>query len=63
MPQCKEMPGPEGRSGWVEQYPHRGRGRGNGIGAFLRPGKGITVEMQIKKISNKRGEKSGSGGT
>ena len=31
MPHCREMTGWEvGR--WVEEYPHRGRGSGNGMG-------------------------------
>jgi hypothetical protein len=30
--------------GWVEEHPHRSRGRGNGITSFseLKPGKGIS---------------------
>jgi hypothetical protein len=48
MPQCRGMPGREdGSCGWVVEYPHRGRGRGDGIGGFLkgRPGKGKTFKM------------------
>jgi hypothetical protein len=50
MPQCMGMPGPGSRSGWIgeqgEGEGHRGRG-------FLtvKPGKGITSEILIKKIS------------
>jgi hypothetical protein len=29
------MPGQEDRGGWAsEEHPHRGKGRGNGIGVF-----------------------------
>ena len=44
------MPGPESRSGWVGE-----QGEEEGDGGF--PGKlekGITFEMYIKKISNKK---------
>jgi hypothetical protein len=53
------MPGWEGRSGWVGEHPHRVRGEGKWDREFPegRPGKGITFEMQIKKISNKRKRK------
>jgi hypothetical protein len=47
MPQCRGMPGPRQRSWCVGE-------QGDGEGLFERkPGKGITDEMQIKKISNK----------
>jgi hypothetical protein len=39
----------------VEEHPHRSRGREGVIACFQeggKPGKGITFEMQIKKISN-----------
>jgi hypothetical protein len=36
MPQCRVMPGWEDRSGQVGEHPHRGRGRGHGIGGFRR---------------------------
>jgi hypothetical protein len=36
MPQCRGMPGWEDGSGWVREHPHRGRGRGDGIGDFRR---------------------------
>jgi hypothetical protein len=42
--------------GWVEEHPHRSRGREDGIGGFWegrKLGKGITFEMQIKTIFNK----------
>jgi hypothetical protein len=36
-----------GVGGWVEEHPHRSRGREDGIGGFLgaRVGKGITFEL------------------
>jgi len=41
--------------GWGGEHPHRSRRRGMGWGfPEGRPGKGITFEMQIKKICNKR---------
>jgi hypothetical protein len=48
MPQCRVI---EGRGaadvGWVEEYSHRRRGIGNGMGVFGRgkSGRGITFEM------------------
>jgi hypothetical protein len=50
MPQFRGMPGPGSGNGWVGE---RGRGEDRG---FLegKLGKGITFEMQIKKISNKK---------
>jgi hypothetical protein len=40
--------------GWVEEHPHRSRGREDGIGDRRRgPGKGIIFEMQIKKENRK----------
>ena len=47
MPQCRVMPGWEGRSGWVVDHPHRGRGRRDGIGGFQRGDlkKEITFEI------------------
>jgi hypothetical protein len=42
---------------WVEEHPHRSRGREDVIGCFQeggKPGKGITFEISIKKISNKK---------
>jgi hypothetical protein len=42
--------------GWVEEHPHRIRGREDVIGCFQEGGKcrkGLTFEMSIKKISNK----------
>ena len=54
--ECRGIKGREvGVSGWVKEYPHRSRGREDGIGCFQeggKLGKGITFEMQIKKISN-----------
>jgi hypothetical protein len=49
------MPGWGNRSGWVVgEDLHRRRGRGDGIGCSEgKPGKGITHEMYIKKISDK----------
>jgi hypothetical protein len=38
----------------VGEHPHRGRGMEDKIGLEGRPGKGLTFEMQIKKIPNKR---------
>jgi hypothetical protein len=51
-----------GVGGWVGKHPHRSRGKGGGIGCFGRRGggrlgNGITLEMKIKKIYNKRKEK------
>jgi hypothetical protein len=46
MPQFRGMPGWEDGSGWVEEYPHRGRGRGRGWRLQKgRSGKGKTFEM------------------
>jgi hypothetical protein len=45
------MPGPGSRSGWVGE---QGEGRGERGFSERKPGKGITFEMQIKKISNKK---------
>ena len=36
MPQCRGMPGREGRRGWVEEHPHRDKEMGDGIGSFPR---------------------------
>jgi hypothetical protein len=36
MPQCRVIPGWEGRSGWVGEHPHRGRGKEYGISRFKR---------------------------
>jgi hypothetical protein len=44
------MPGPGSRSGWVGE---QGEGRGDRGFSEGKPGKRITFEMQIKKISNK----------
>jgi hypothetical protein len=49
-----------GRQEWVGvgKHPYRSRGRGDGMGVSMedggKPGKGITFEMLIKKISNKK---------
>jgi hypothetical protein len=49
MPQCRGSEGGEvGVGGWVEEHPHRSRGRRYGIGGFWEAGnpeKGIPVEM------------------
>jgi hypothetical protein len=49
MPQCRGIKGGEvGVSRWIEERPHRSRGREDGIGGFFevgKPGKGITFEM------------------
>jgi hypothetical protein len=49
MPQFKGIEDrEEGVGEWVEEYPHRSRGREDGIGGFWecgKPGKGITFEM------------------
>jgi hypothetical protein len=55
MPQCRGIPGWRRGNGWVWETPskkqgERGYNRGFSEGE---PGKGITFEMQIKKISNK----------
>ena len=55
MPQCREMPGQESRSGWVSEQREGGWDRVFFFFFFLEGkwGKGIKFEMQIKKISNK----------
>jgi hypothetical protein len=45
------MPGPGSRCGWVGEQGERGGDRGV---LEEKPGKGVTFEMQIKKISNKK---------
>jgi hypothetical protein len=48
MPQFKEYQSRKaGVNGWVKVQPHRSRGKGNGVGGFLKGklGKGITLEM------------------
>jgi hypothetical protein len=48
MPQYRGIEGgEEGVGGWVEEHPHRSRGREDGIGGFWEggPGKGIRFEM------------------
>ena len=49
MLQCRGTEGREvGVDRWVEEHPHRSRGREDGIGGFReegKPGKGITFEM------------------
>jgi hypothetical protein len=50
MPSFRGIEGKEvGVGGWVEEHPHRSRGREDGIGGFQegvgKPGKGITFEM------------------
>jgi hypothetical protein len=49
MPQCRGIEGGKvGVGGWVEEHPHRSRGKEDGIGCFRKggkPGKGITFEM------------------
>jgi hypothetical protein len=57
MPQYRGTEGWEvGVDGWVEEHPHRSRGKEDGVGSFQGGGlgKGITFEMLGKKISNKR---------
>jgi hypothetical protein len=58
MLQCRGIEGREvGVGGWVEEHPHRSRGREDVIGYFWeggKLGKGVKFEMQIKKISNKK---------
>jgi hypothetical protein len=49
MPQCRGLPGSGSRSGWVGEQGEQGWNRGFLEGKL---GKGITFEMQIKKISN-----------
>jgi hypothetical protein len=45
-----------GSSGWVGKHPHRSRRRGDVIRGFQegKPIKGITFEMSINKIFNKK---------
>jgi hypothetical protein len=46
--QCRRIEGREVGSGWVEENPHRSKGREDGIGGFQeweKPGKGMTFEM------------------
>jgi hypothetical protein len=49
MPQCRGIKGREvGVGGWVEEHPHRSRGREDVIGCFQegeKLGKGITFDM------------------
>ena len=49
MPQCRGIEGREGGGGgWVEEHPHRSRGREDVIGCFQeggKLGKDITFEM------------------
>jgi hypothetical protein len=49
MPQCRGIEGGEvGVGGWVEEHPHRSRGREDGIGDSEKGGKlgkGKTLEM------------------
>jgi hypothetical protein len=49
MPQYRGMPGPGSGSGWVGEQGEGGEDREFSKGKL---GKGITFEMQIKKISN-----------
>ena len=54
---CREIKGGGGGSGRVEEHPHRSRGREDMLGCFWKggkPGKGITFENEIKKISKER---------
>jgi hypothetical protein len=51
MPQYRGMPGPGNRSGCVGEQGEGGGGRRFSEGKL---GKGITFEMKIKKISNKK---------
>jgi hypothetical protein len=44
MPQCRRMPGPESRSGWVGEQGEEG-GDGGGCSSEGGLGKGITFEM------------------
>jgi hypothetical protein len=39
---------------WAEEHPHRSRGRCDRVFLGGKPGKGITFEMLIKKISNNK---------
>jgi hypothetical protein len=39
MPQFREIPGWEDRSGWVGEHPHRDREREDGIAGHLERGK------------------------
>ena len=49
MPQCRGIKGREvGVGGWVEEHPHRSRGREDGMGVFREgenPVRGITLAM------------------
>jgi hypothetical protein len=49
MPQCRGIEGREVEvGGWVEEHPHRSRGRKDRIGCFWEggnTGKGVTFEM------------------
>jgi hypothetical protein len=55
MLQCRGIEGREvGVGMWVEGHLHRSSGREDVIGYFWeggKPGKGITFEMKIKKLS------------
>jgi hypothetical protein len=50
-PQCRVMPGPGSRSGWVGEQRVGAGDRGFVEG---KPGKEITFEMYIRRISNKK---------
>jgi hypothetical protein len=58
MPQYRGIEGEElGVGGWEEEHPHRSRRREDGIGGFWEggePGKEITFEMLVRKISNNK---------
>lgn len=55
VPQCSAMPGWGDRKEWLGEHPHKGRRRGRCAGVSGgATKKGITFEMKIKKISNKR---------
>ena len=51
MPQCRGIPGQGSKSEWIGEQGERGCNWGFFGG---NPGKGITFEMKIKKISNKK---------
>jgi hypothetical protein len=49
MTQCRKIKGEGGKNGWVEEHPHRSRGRGDEIGGLQewgKPGKGMALKCK-----------------
>jgi hypothetical protein len=63
MPQCRGIKGEEvGVGGWVEEHPHKSRGREHGIGGFQRGDleRGKHLKYKLKNIQFKK-KRAGSG--